>query len=456
MPAGTGGHCTGLEVTVVKMATSRSFCEERPRGCPEGRPLTTGREQTQARNESRAPRGGAKRILFFPLSNVLGHLTRTLALAEEFDAQGHEVCIAVDRTYSSLAKVLPATIRVLSAREMYAQATRSFGPIQQYREGIAKDRVNLESSSRMSKSELRRRGRRLTEMIERDTAIVEEVRPDAIITDYHFTAKLFQLPPRTLVFHISHALGYPSFFRRVMGSYFFPLDSGHILVPGIRSIEYWRRGAAHVSPQGRESLCGMFHWRGWQRLHGDTPAPPRSQVFLFFGSTGNGQQIVPWFLQNIPARYRVSSIAPGLADGGGRGGVYISKNGDLGRFLDRTEVAFCHGGHGTVMECILHQTPMVVFPHNIEQLEIGRRIEKMRLGILVKRPYHELSGEELGEIIEKIRTDARMRVNLRKYSMLLRRENGPKQAASIVLRSLADRGDGALGDGTNQEVRGCA
>jgi UDP:flavonoid glycosyltransferase YjiC (YdhE family) len=41
-------------------------------------------------------RSGARRILFYPLSNVLGHLSRTLALAEEIDAQGHDVHVVRD------------------------------------------------------------------------------------------------------------------------------------------------------------------------------------------------------------------------------------------------------------------------------------------------------------------------------------------------------------------------
>jgi hypothetical protein len=174
-----------------------------------------------------------KRILFFPLSNVLGHVTRTLALAEEFDARGHDVYVAMNRTYSSIANVLPPRIRVLRTPEMPAATTQSFGPIRHYREGITNDRANLESSDRLNESELRRRGRRLTRMVQRDAAIVEEVRPDAIVTDYHFTVSLLPLRPYTRVFHISHILGYPSFYRRVMGSDFFPLDSGHILVPGL-------------------------------------------------------------------------------------------------------------------------------------------------------------------------------------------------------------------------------
>jgi hypothetical protein len=382
-----------------------------------------------------------KRILLFPLSNVLGHLTRTLALAEEFDAQGHEVYVAVNRTFSCLTKVLPPRIRVLRTREMYARATQSFGPIRDYREEISNDRANLDVSDRIDKSELRRRGRRMMEMVERDRSIIEEVKPDAIITDYHFTPRLVPLPPQTHLFHISHIVGYPSFYRRVMGIDFYPLHSGHILVPGLENIECWGNSVVRPSPSRRESYCGIFRWRGWQRLHRDDTAPPRSHVFLFFGSTGNGRQIVPSLLRSIPVRYRVSTIAPGVTGARARGGAHVSKGGDLERFLASAEVAFCHGGHGTVMECILHQTPMAIFPHNIEQLEIGRRIEKMGLGIVVQRPYDQLSGEELGDMIEKLRTDAGMRANLAQYSALLHNRNGPKEAVSTVLRSLADGGD---------------
>jgi len=381
---------------------------------------------------------GMKKILFFPLSNVLGHLTRTLALAEEFDAQGHEVYIAMHPTYSYVTKVLPPSIRILPTPEMYADTIQSFGLIQHYPETIANDRANLESCWRIEESDLRRRRERMKLMVDRDTAIVEEVRPDAIITDYRFTTQFVQHRQRQRAFHISHVIGYLSFYRRVMGSDFFPLSSGHILVPGVRNIEYWKRSPTHPDSQRRETICGYFRWAGWRRLHRDAPTPPPSNVFLFFGSTGNGRQIVPWFLQNIPERYRISTIAPGMNDGGARGGAYFSNSGELERFLNTTEVAFCHGGHGTVMECILHRTPMAIFPHNIEQLEIGRHIEKMRLGILVKRPYNQLNGEDLGAIIEELKTNARIRINLEKYSRVLRQLDGPKNAVSTVLQSLAN------------------
>lgn len=381
----------------------------------------------------------AKRILFLPLGNVLGHLTRTLALAEELDAQGHEVHVALDESYPHIIRALPPSIRIHPTPELDADATRSFGPIERYDDCTEGDRANLESANRMDKAELRRRAARLAQMVRRDAAILEETRPDAVITDYRFTTELLPRGRPKNVFHISHLLGYPSLYRRLKGAHFFPLDSGRILVPGVHAIECWRRGAANPGSAPGESLCGPFRWRGWQRMPREARLPPPSDVFLCFGSTGRAEQIVPWLLANIPGHYRVSGIA-GQTDAAAGRGAYLEERGDLTRFLASSEVVFCHGGHGTVMECILHRAPMAIFPQNIEQLEIGRCIEALGLGVLVKQPYEQLSGEQLGALIEKLRTDERIELALAKHSALLQAEDGPRQAASIVLASLAGPG----------------
>lgn len=382
----------------------------------------------------------AKRILFFPLSNVLGHLTRTLALAEELDAQGHEVHVALDHRYPDVIRALPPRIRVLATPEMDAGATRSFGPIVRYDDCVEGNRANLESANRMDRAELRRRAARLGEMVRRDVAILEEVRPDAVITDYRFTTELVPRSRPENVFHISHLLGYPSLYRRLTSAHFFPLDSGRLLVPGVRAIECWRREASDRGSAARESLCGPFRWRGWQRMSRETPLPPPADVFLCFGSTGRAEQIVPWLLENIPEHYRISGIAAGQAHAAARRGAYLEQRGDLERFLPHTEVVFCHGGHGTVMECIFHRAPMAIFPQNIEQLEIGRCIEALGLGVLVKQPYEQLRGQQLAALIEKLRTDACIKLELEKYSALLRADDGPRRAASIVLDSLGTVG----------------
>ena len=377
-------------------------------------------------------------VLLLPLSNVLGHLTRTFALAEEFDAQGHRVVVATDPTYAALAALLPPRISVVPTPEMDPEAARSFGPIRHFRRGAMEDRENLESS-RLAAAEIRLRGQRMAAMVERDSAIVEAVRPDALITDYRFTPALFALPKDVALFHVSHVLGFPSFFRRTTQTDFFPLDTGHILVPGIDEIEYGGDGAAPENPRRRETLCGPFRWNGWARLYLDGAPPPPARVFLFFGSTGNSEGIVPHLLRTLADRHTVSAIATGFEQD--RPGTHIVPSGDLERFIDSADIVFCHGGHGTVMECIIRRKPMVIFPHNIEQLEIGIAIEKLGLGILMKRPFGELDRAALDEAIDRVASDDRIAARLATYSARLAQEDGAKQAVATVLNSLADPDD---------------
>src|SRR5205807_6092163 len=134
--------------------------------------------------EMRSSPAGARRILFFPLGTVLGHFTRTLALAEELDAAGHEVVIAASNASRRIASVLPPRIRLVATREMYKRAAEHSGEIAHYSPGTANDRANLEISSRMDRAEQRRRNQRMTQMMTSDAAILSDVRPHAIITDY--------------------------------------------------------------------------------------------------------------------------------------------------------------------------------------------------------------------------------------------------------------------------------
>jgi UDP:flavonoid glycosyltransferase YjiC (YdhE family) len=361
----------------------------------------------------------ARRILFFPLSNVLGHLSRTLALAEELAAQGHEVHIALDGSYPALSAALPSSIRLHASPEMDAETTRSFGPIVCYDDHDAADRANLERAQRLDGAELRRRGVRLIEMVQRDSAIVAELRPDVVITDYRYTVERLRAARPRNIFHISHLLGYPSLYHRLRGARFAPLDTGRILVPGIEAIEGARPGGTAGGLDARVSWCGPFRWGGWARLSRARALPPPCDVLLCFGSTGRAESVVPELQQKLAGRWRVAAIP--------------SEPSALEPYLSRSEVAFCHGGHGTVLECILHCMPMAIFPQNIEQLEIGHAIESLGLGILVKQPYAQLRADQLDALIERLKTDTTLQQNLRKYSALLRSQNGPARAAAIVL-----------------------
>ncbi|CAN5494289.1 N/A [soil metagenome] len=376
------------------------------------------------------------RILFLPLANVLGHLARSLALAEEFNAQGDDVSVAMGGCYSRIMKVLSPTIRVLNTTQMYSSVVRSFGPIKHYPETTVNDLENLENCALKDEVEIQRRTRRMKLMVKQDAEIVNHIQPDAIVTDYRFTTPFLSEQFRRRVFHISNILGYPSFCSRVTGKYPPPLNSGHILVPGIKDIEY-SGCAPDRALRGRETMCGPFYWRGWGRIQSDAPSPPPSHVFLSFGSTGNYNRVVPWLLQTIPKRLSVSAIASSLS-ASGRRNAFFSSLGELRIYLDQADVVFCHGGHGTVMECIRQQTPMAIFPNNLEQLEIGRRIQELQLGVLVDRPLDQLSSTDLDGIYQDLNTNKRIHNNLCKYAALLRIHDSEKIAVSAVRDIVAD------------------
>ena len=267
-------------------------------------------------------------------------------------------------------------------------------------------------------------------MVARDKEIMRRVEPDIIITDYRYTVTLLPEFSAKRIFHVANVLGYPSLYKRVKGVYFPPLDSANILVPGIRLIEQTDTDSKEECT--KIHWCGHFRWQGWQRLYKDL-RPPEADVLLCFGSTGNGSEIVPWLLKTISRLYYIVMLGDETEQKKDQENLYVANFGPLESFLPESKVICCHGGHGTVMESILHHTPMLIFPNNIEQLEIGRRVEELGLGILVDKPFKMLEEHELNAHIKQLMTDKNIKQNLKRYSEQLKQCNGLEDAASVVL-----------------------
>lgn len=375
------------------------------------------------------------KILFLPLSNVLGHLTRTFSLAEEFLTQGADVHIACDTYYSKLIQALPEGITIHPSIEMPASSSRSFGAIKSFGSGRKHDLLNFESANHLSADDLKMRGQYLIGMVENDKQLVAHLKPDLIVTDYRYTVTLLSEFPKNRIFHISNMLGFLSFCHRTKGTLFSPLDTGNILVPGIPEIELTNDKVPIKNPN--INWCGHFSWQGWKRLYKDTTSLEKVAIFLCFGSTGNGSTLVPWLLKNINKHYKIRMVSDSDYQVKSQENVHSVKFGYLAGCLTKSRIVCCHGGHGTVMECILHKTPMLIFPNNIEQLEIGRQIEKLGLGILMDKPQELLDATYLNATIERLLTNTDIQKNLVNYSDLLKQYNGANKAASILLETLA-------------------
>ena len=376
------------------------------------------------------------RILFLPLSNVLGHLTRTFSLVEEFLKHDADIHIACDTYYSKLIQALPEGITVHKSIEMPVSSSRSFGAILSFDIGETHDVLNLESANNLSSEELKMRGGYVKEMIENDKQLISYLKPDLIVTDYRYTVTLLSEFPKNRIFHISNMLGFLSFYHRTRNTLFSPLDTGNILVPGIPEIELTDEKITIENPN--INRCGHFSWQGWKRLYKDTKSLEKVAIFLCFGSTGNGATLVPWLAQNIDKHYEIRMVSDSDYQVKPQKNVHHVKFGYLAECLTKSSIVCCHGGHGTVMECIIHKTPMLIFPNNIEQLEIGRQIEKLGLGILMDKPQEMLDANYLNASIERLLANTEIKKNLTKYSQLLKQYNGASKAASILLETMVN------------------
>lgn len=376
--------------------------------------------------------GQVKRVLLFHMGGVLGHLHRVLALAEEIDSAGHEAIVATSDGGLPILRALKPGVRLAEAYDdpglKVARATLASTTA-----GRGGDRRNLRSMGPQNVQDRAVLAQQMERMAVADRALVERIEPDAIVVDHRFTAWPVLRDLRDRTFYVSPLLGLPSLYQRATGQLPYPLEEARILVPGIRQIECWRRQLPSPGQPGRIVLCGPFRWRGWRRLRGTKAVLPPVEALFYFGSTGEAGRIGP--LLRKAARHGFSSRWVGEAPCGSAEGEEPAV--DLESGLASAELLFCHGGHGTVMEALLKGRPVIVIPSNPEQLEIGLRLEKMRLGLVVRQRAETLTQADLAGLVARVREDARMRRRLEEYSALLRpKAEGARVAAQVVLGHL--------------------
>jgi hypothetical protein len=370
-----------------------------------------------------------------PLGNVLGHLTRTFALAEKLLEKQIDVHISIGESYTEIVQLLPKEITKHSVIEMPLSIVNSLGAIRTYNSNKDYALQTLQVNSIVSSGFSEIGSQVLKKMINEDEKLIEKLQPDIIITDYRFTATYLSHIPREKFFHISNILGFPSIYRQAYGTFFSPLNIGNVLVPGIPNIENDNDNS--VQELGNVNWCGHFIWKGWNRLNTTLQAINKVDIFLCFGSTGNGSILIPWLIKNIHQSFSIL-LATNEELNIHQDNLTSIKLVGLEPCLKQCKVVCCHGGHGTVMECIVHKKPMLIIPHNLEQLEIGRQIQKLGLGILVDQKIEKINNHLLNKYLIQLITDSAIKNNLETYSNLLKKYNGVNHAASVVLRNLSN------------------
>jgi hypothetical protein len=338
------------------------------------------------------------RLLLFSLSNVLGHLTRCFALAEAAAARGHQVHLAHDGHYAALTKALPEGIQRHLCCDMPPQAARQALPLQHLGHGPQADAANLAALA--PAAPVAERAQTAARMLAQDRALIRDIRPDAVISDYRFTAPIAAHECGVFHFHLSHLAGFPSFTRRTLGRSLFAQTADPVLVPSAAELEL---ASADWSPSERARFrwCGRFHWAGWRRLHPQGPQP-QAEALLFFGSTGDGDRAVQHLRQNLPPQMSVRIAGRPPA----RGPHHPHESwgqADLDTHLSHAELMICHGGHGTVLAGLNHRRPMLIFPVNVEQHEIASHLVRLGAAVLAPRPVHETSEQQLHDLLTQTR-----------------------------------------------------
>ncbi|WP_461429321.1 glycosyltransferase [Gymnodinialimonas sp.] len=310
----------------------------------------------------------------------------------------------------------PAVQRVATVQSAAHQAAGS--RIASFDPGLAADRANLAGLGPSDPGELTALAEDMAEMAASDAKVIETVQPDVIVCDHRHIVGSARKMHAGKILHIANLIGIASIHRRATGKLPYPLDDAPLLVPGIAEIE----ALGGTEPSRPVHMCGPVQWQGWSRLKASrTPDLRKKDVCVFFGSTGNGSENLPLLEDRLSGHLSFSRVD--------------LRDVDLATGLAHASCLLCHGGHGTVMAALGHGVPVIVFPTNPEQLEIGRRLQALNLGRLVIEPLDGITGPDLAALVHELRGDPRVKTALDWIKTALDREgDGAEHAAKIILR----------------------
>ncbi|MGE3513028.1 MAG: macrolide family glycosyltransferase [Vicinamibacterales bacterium] len=135
------------------------------------------------------------------------------------------------------------------------------------------------------------------------------------------------------------------------------------------------------------------------------------RVVLSAGTHTDLGALAPW-----PANFVVAPFVPQLA------------------VLACADAFVTHGGLNSVHEALVHGVPMVVVPHQLEQLLNGRRVAVTGTGVLRggTPPYGRVTATGLRDALAQILGDPRYGVNAARFGKTLIDAGGPARAADYI------------------------
>jgi MGT family glycosyltransferase len=110
------------------------------------------------------------------------------------------------------------------------------------------------------------------------------------------------------------------------------------------------------------------------------------------------------------------------------------------RLLPRVDLVVCHGGFLTTIEALAHGVPLVCLPIWADNPEVAQRVKEFGAGLRLNnllegnRINYELLTSQLREAVRTALADPGYKANAGGLQRAFRKEDGPAEAASLLLR----------------------
>jgi UDP:flavonoid glycosyltransferase YjiC (YdhE family) len=399
-------------------------------------------------------------ILCIPYTHTISHISRPLLIAQELRDRGHEIVFAGESP--RIKYIQQEGFEVLPLYEPDPEVL--YGNI---REG----RVKF-----VSDTEIQR-------MIDADTALYNELKPDLVLTDGRFTA-----PISTHISGLTHiaivnvssteyrALPYIPFFQwmpsQIIGrdtDIWRKLDSLNLKIEmtifdNVMNVfkKLSKRYGLHKTVTATNCLTGKdatlladipeyfpakklppdYHYIGPLTWKSNFPEPPwwplekdgKPLIYVTMGSTG-----VKDFFHLIYDLLKKSDMKAVVTTGGQTqnlpsipGKLHMEDyiNGDL--IMEACDLVVCHGGNGTIYQALQYGKPVIGIPTIPDQKFNMRRVEAMGLGRSLSWKQFSKKPASLINLISLVMKDNSFYQNASKMQEIIKHYDSAGLASDII------------------------
>lgn len=395
------------------------------------------------------------KIILFPLSQVLAHVSRAYVVGRELRARGHDVIFAAENLQharSQMSIVAQDGFRIVSGREPdFSYLWRSM------LEGGLRGTVSAVCSPK--------KWMPVDEIIESQVEVINSERPDVVVgfaTATMSNAAYVAGVPAANVYNAYYIGGIVS--RPIWRFYWHAYDA--VFLAAMRRTVYKRHGKKNVAaidlfssvpllspdlPEMYEVGSALYNAQMTGPILFDYPAPAPEwideinddtpNVYITMGSTGvvydavresfvslaklpyrfivtTGGQVNRDALGDIPGNFRVTAFAPGDA------------------ILARSRALVFHGGNGSMYQALRHGVPMLAIPTHNEQ-RINARIAERHGYCRLLEFKRARNGALRDAIVSLVESEPAM-ASAQRMAALVRESNGAATAADQIERIAHD------------------